>query len=85
MLGGIPVNFEIIKAARKRNIKTILGEGLNHEILHYCQFYEMNFIDITRYGLINAFNRLINLLKMDLVKVQFSIFEKEFLYSIKEK
>ena len=85
LLGGLSVNYDIIKDAKKRNINTILGEGLNHEILHYCQFYEMNFIDITRYGLIKAFTHLINILKMDLIDVKFSVFEKKFLYSIYEK
>ncbi|NHI92586.1 MAG: hypothetical protein EAX96_08790 [Candidatus Lokiarchaeota archaeon] len=85
ILAGIPVNHEILKSAKKQDLKTILGEGLNFEILHYCQFYEMNFIDITRYALIKALKHLINLLKFEFIDVEFSIYEKEFLFSIHKK
>ena len=85
ILGGTTTNYDIIKAAKKRNIKTILGEGLNHEMLHYCQFYEMNFIDITRIGLIKAFKLLIHNLEMELIDVDFSFFEENITFSVYEK
>jgi len=85
ILAGHLSNHEIIKTANAMDIKLILGEGLNYEILHYCQFYEMSFIDITRFGLAKAFMHLASLLKMKFVDVEFDFYKKDFLFSIYQK
>ena len=85
MLAGHLSNHEIIKTANSMNIKLIIGEGLNYELLHYCQFYDMSFIDITRFGLAKAFMHLSSMLKLKFIDVDFSFFEKDFLFSIHEK
>ncbi|MHA1784166.1 MAG: Nif3-like dinuclear metal center hexameric protein [Candidatus Helarchaeota archaeon] len=85
MLAGYPITHELLKEANRLDIKTILGEGLNYEILHYCQFYDINFIDITRFGLIKAFYHLVNLLKMEFLDIEFSFFDKKVNFSVQEK
>ena len=85
ILSGHLSNHEIIKTANTMNIKLILGEGLNYELLHYCQFYEMSFIDITRFGLAKAFMHLSSVLKIKFVDVEFDFYNKDFLFSIHQK